>query len=239
MHDSAAVNRGFYDPLWSDTRLVAPERFNTWQLVSGLLPSAAVRLEIGPGLRPRLPLAGTSFVDISPPAIEKLAAQGGSAELGNGTELPFGSATFELVCAFDVIEHTRDDRRVFSEVSRVLKPDGVFVFSVPLYAGLWTRFDEFVGHVRRYEPADLQRLLTDHDLLLESSAAYGMQPSQPWLLNVGLWYLTHRRSEALWWYNRILLPLGMLFQKRLQFVAGMISASGVDEIVLVCRKQAA
>ncbi len=50
--------------------------------VSELLPSVPARLEIGPGLRPRLPIAGTHFLDISPPAIERLNAQGGFAVPG-------------------------------------------------------------------------------------------------------------------------------------------------------------
>ncbi|MDU0460251.1 MAG: class I SAM-dependent methyltransferase [Geobacteraceae bacterium] len=238
MRDSVAVNRDFYDLLWSGSDLERPDRFNTWPLISGLLPLDASRLEIGPGLRPRLPIPGTCFVDISPPVIERLTARGGIAVAGEIDALPFCDNKFGLVCAFDVIEHTEDDRRVFSEVSRVLKQGGLFVFSVPIYAALWTKFDELVGHVRRYDPADLLALLADHGLVLESSAAFGMQPSSPRLLDFGLWWLRHRRSEAMWWYNRVLMPLGMFFQKRLKFVDGLIEASGVDEIVLVCRKVA-
>jgi len=237
MRDSNAVNRDFYDVLWSDTHLIQPERFNTWQLISGLLPHAQVRLEVGPGLRPRLPIPGTCFVDISPPVIERLTAGGGIAVQGEITELPFSDGKFDLVCAFDVVEHVEDDRRVFGEVSRVLKEEGFFVFAVPVHAGLWTKFDEFVGHMRRYDPVELQALLAEHGLVLERSAAYGMQPSNPRLLDFSLWLLKHRWKEAMWWYNKILMPLGMFFQKRLKFVNGMIVATGVDEIVLVCRKR--
>lgn len=237
MRDSNDVNRDFYDLLWSETHLERPERFNTWSLISEYLPFAPSRLEIGPGLRPRLPISGTCFVDISPPVIERLTARGGIAALGEITDLPFGDGAFELVSAFDVIEHTEDDRLVFAEVTRVLKRGGSFIFSVPLHAGCWTKFDEFVGHVRRYDPADLLKLLAHHGLVLERSAAYGMQPSNPRLLDFGLWWLQHHRRKAMWWYNRVLLPMGMLFQKRLKFVDGLIDASGVDEIVLVCRKQ--
>lgn len=236
MRDSTSVNRDFYDVLWSETHLERPDRFNTWPLISEYLPLAETRLEIGPGLRPRLPVSGTHFVDISPPVIEKLTASGGIAQRADITDLPFGDGTFELVSAFDVIEHAEDDRRIFSEVGRVLKEGGFFIFSVPLHAGLWTKFDEFVGHVRRYDPADLLALLAAHDLVLERSAAYGMQPSNPRLLDFGLWWLKNRRRQAMWWYNRVLLPLGMFFQKRLKFVDGLIDAPGVDEIVLVCRK---
>lgn len=236
MRDSTSVNRDFYDALWSETHLERPDRFNTWPLISEYLPLAEVRLEIGPGLRPRLPVSGTHFVDISPPVVEKLTASGGIAQRADITELPFGDGTFELVSAFDVVEHAEDDRRIFSEVGRVLKEGGFFIFSVPLHAELWTKFDEFVGHVRRYDPADLLALLAAHDLVLERSAAYGMQPSNPRLLDFGLWWLKNRRRQAMWWYNRVLLPLGMLFQKRLKFVDGLIDAPGIDEIVLVCRK---
>lgn len=237
MRDNNAINRDFYDLLWSGSRLERADRFNTWPLISGLLPLAPERLEIGPGLRPRLPIPGTCFVDISPPVIERLKARGGIALSAEITDLPFSDRKFELVCAFDVIEHAEDDRRVFGEVSRVLKEGGVFIFSVPLHAGLWTKFDEFVGHVRRYDPADLQALLAAHDLVLERSAAYGMQAANPRLLDFSLWCLKHSRREAMWCYNNLFVPLGMLFQKRLKFVDGLIDSTRVDEIVLVCRKR--
>lgn len=239
MQNSNTINRDFYDVLWSESRLTRPDRFNTWPLISELLPLALGRLEIGPGLRPRLPISGTCFVDISPPVIERLTTLGGIAVPGEITDLPFSDGKFELVCAFDVIEHTEDDRRVFGEVRRVLKEGGFFIFSVPVHARLWTKFDSFVGHVRRYEPAELPALLAAHDLIIERSAAYGMQPANPRLLDFGLWLLKHQRRGAMWWYNKVLMPLGMFFQKRLKFVDGLIDATGVDEIVLVCRKRAA
>ncbi len=38
------INRQFYDPLWAGSRLVPPERFNTWPLVRSLLASSQPRL---------------------------------------------------------------------------------------------------------------------------------------------------------------------------------------------------
>jgi hypothetical protein len=94
-----------------------------------------------------------------------------------------------------------------------------------------------VGHDRRYEPAELPALLAAHDLVIDRSAAYGMQPANSRLLDLGVWFLTHRRRGAMWWYNKVMMPLGMYFQKRLNFVDGLVDAAGVDEIVLVCRKR--
>src|SRR5476649_997543 len=152
-------NSRFYDAFWSRTYLTRPDRFNTWPLISSLLSAAPSRLEIGPGLRPRLPVAGTHFLDLSPPVVARLNAGGGLAQAGEITELPFADATFDLVAAFDVVEHVQNDRRVFAELTRVLKPGGRLIFSVPLHPAHWTVFDDFVGHARRYEPAALQELI--------------------------------------------------------------------------------
>ena len=41
------------------------------------------------------------------------------------------NACFDLVTSTEVFEHVADDRRGFAEIRRVLRPGGVFVFSVP------------------------------------------------------------------------------------------------------------
>jgi SAM-dependent methyltransferase len=233
-----ATNRQFYDALWRRARLERPDGFNTWPLVSELLPLSPSRLEIGPGLRPRLPIAGTHFIDISAPVIDRLNARGGIAVPGEIDALPFSDREFDLVCAFDVIEHAEDDRRVFGEVSRVLKDDGVLVFSVPLHEELWTVFDDWVGHARRYAPADLLAVMADNQLGLEKSAAFGMQPKSPRLVKYGMWWLEHRRTWAMFWYNWVGMPLAVHFQKRLRLVSGMIDTTDVDEMVVLCRRGA-
>ena len=231
-------NRTYYDMLWSDARLVGPQRFNTWPLVQSLLPRAAQRLEVAPGLRPRLPLEGTRFVDISVPAVAKLRERGAQAVIGNVTCLPFADSSFDLVCAFDIIEHVDDDEGALAEVARTAKAGGIILTSVPLHPALWTTFDDFVGHKRRYEPPQLLSKLTRHHLTVERSAVFGMQPRSSRLVDLGMWWLLHDRERAMWWYNRVFMQLGLLFQKRLRWESGMIATDHVDEILLVCRKQA-
>lgn len=230
------INRSFYNALWSQTRLTRPESFNTWPVIAELLPKSAQRLEIGPGLRPRLPIAGTHFIDLSSTVVQRLNAHGALAQRGDLTALPFQDASFDLVCAFDVIEHVDDDLLAFSELSRVLKQDGILIFSVPLHADQWTEFDEFVGHVRRYDPSQLIVCLLEHRLVPEQSALFGMQPGNPRLLALGIWMLTHRRSSALFWYNWLFLPLSIRFQKRLTLCRGVTEAAGMAEILLICRR---
>jgi len=234
--DGAGVNRRFYDALWADTYLVRPERFNTWPLVRELNAAHPRRLEIGPGLRPRLPLAGTHFVEISQAALSLLARQGGIAALATAAALPFRDASFDVVMAMDIIEHVDDDEPVFVELARVLRPGGVLVLSSPLHPESWTDFDDVVGHLRRYDPEKLLAQLSHHDLTLERSAIYGMQPRSRMLSRMGAWFLTRQRERAMHWYNRVFMPLGLMFEGRLRLVPGMIDTTGVDEVLLVCRK---
>ena len=232
-------NRRFYDSMWTGARLVEPERFNTWPLVRSLVAQARHRLEVAPGLRPRLPIEGTHFVDISEPALAKLRGRAESVALNSISDLPFSDSVFDLVCAFDIVEHVDDDDLALSELSRLSISGGAFLLSVPLHPSRWTAFDEFVGHRRRYEPARLLAKLGEHGFEVECSAVYGMQPESSWLLDRGMWWLTHRRERAMWWYNHVMMPLGIYFQRKLTLQSGMIDTGKVDEILLVCRKQGA
>jgi len=231
-----AANRGFYDALWSASNVVSPQRFNTWPLLSALAASATTRLEIGPGLHPRLPIAGTHFVDISAPALSRLNARAGLATLGDITALPFPDCSFDLVCAFDIVEHVEDDRQAFRELGRVARDGATVIFSVPLDPARWSAFDALVGHVRRYDPDDLLAILGEHSFVLEQSAVFGMEPRSRWLLDFAVWGLTERRVQALRWYNTLFLPLGLLLQKRLACAPGLIDVAKVDELLLVCRR---
>jgi SAM-dependent methyltransferase len=187
-------------------------------------------------LRPRLPLADTVFVDASPPAIGRLRDAGAIAVLGLVTALPFPDAAFDLVCALDIVEHVDDDDGALSELSRVAASDACLLVSVPLHASRWTAFDDFVGHRRRYEPAELLAKLAAHGFTVEQSGAFGMQPRSSRLLDAGIWYLTHRRERAMWWYNRVMMPLSVRFQRKLTLASGVIDTEDVDEIFLLCRK---
>lgn len=232
------ANQRFYDALWMHARLVEPQRFNTWPLVSALVANSQCRLEVAPGLRPRLPVEGTHFADLSAPAVKKLRSRAASVSVATITALPFGADKFDLVCAFDIVEHVDDEDAALSELARVCMADGIVVMAVPLHPSRWTPFDDLVGHCRRYEPMRLLNKLLEHGLVVQSSAVYGMQPNSSRVVDLGMWWLTHHRERAMWLYNRVMMPLGMHFQKKLLMQSGMIDATGIDEILLVCRKDA-
>ena len=234
-----AVNRGFYESLWAESKLIGAERFNTWPLVQQLVAAAPRRLEVAPGLRPRLPIDGTCFVDLSHAALKRLHANGARAVHGMIGSLPCASASFDLVCALDILEHVDDDDSAMAELARVCAPGASLLISVPLHPDAWTAFDDFVGHCRRYEPTRIVERLAQHGFTIQQSAVYGMAPKSSRLLDLGQWCLIHKRERAMWWYNRVFMPLGLRFQKPLQWRDGLGNTDGVDELLLSCRFRSA
>lgn len=71
--------------------------------------------------------------------------------------LPFRDASFEVVSAFDVVEHCEPEAVALAELARVLRPGGRLLLSVPAYEWAWTEFDEHNGHHRRYTRARAER----------------------------------------------------------------------------------
>ncbi len=51
--------------------------------------------------------------------------------LSDATKLPFRDSSFDKVLMSSVLQMIKDDKGVLSEIKRVLKPEGVLVFSVP------------------------------------------------------------------------------------------------------------
>jgi len=62
---------------------------------------------------------------------------------GSITELEFEDNSFDLVCAFDVIEHVEDDSKAASEMLRVCKKDGLVFATVPAFMLLWSEHDVY------------------------------------------------------------------------------------------------
>lgn len=77
---------------------------------------------------------------------------------GSILDLPFEDASFDLVCAFDVIEHVEDDHRAVSEMQRVCKKAGIVAVTVPAFMFLWSRHDAVNHHFRRYTQKQLLSL---------------------------------------------------------------------------------
>lgn len=79
-------------------------------------------------LRKRFPdFTCSEFFDDVPPGQKK-----GEVTCQDVQQLLFPDSSFDLVTSTEVFEHVPDDRRGFREIRRVLKPNGHFIFTVPL-----------------------------------------------------------------------------------------------------------
>ena len=106
-------------------------------------------------------------VDRAPAAIEfaraHYAAHNLSFEEGTCEALPHGDASFELVVAFEVIEHLDDWRGFLREAHRVLVPNGQLVISTPnklYYTESRGRDGANPFHVHEFDFAEFRAELT-------------------------------------------------------------------------------
>lgn len=62
---------------------------------------------------------------------------------------------FDIIVAFDVIEHIENDVAAISNINKMLGKGGSFIITVPQHMFLWSQLDEIVKHKRRYSKKEL------------------------------------------------------------------------------------
>jgi SAM-dependent methyltransferase len=107
-------------------------------------------------------------IDVSPLALGYCRERGHERVIcASATDLPFATASFDLVTALDVIEHLDDDLQGLREIERVLRPGAPAIVFVPAFDFLWGPNDDQSGHKRRYRLAELRRQVEHAGLVVE------------------------------------------------------------------------
>jgi SAM-dependent methyltransferase len=75
---------------------------------------------------------------------------------------------YDLIGAFDVIEHIDDDRAALASIAARLKPGGRLVVTVPAHQWMWSAHDVVNHHKRRYSKRALKQLIHASPLRLEA-----------------------------------------------------------------------
>jgi ubiquinone/menaquinone biosynthesis C-methylase UbiE len=80
------------------------------------------------------------------------------------TEMPFSDNSYDLVCAFDVVEHVENETLAIQEISRVLKVGGQTFTTVPAFKTLWGDHDIINHHFRRYKKKGYNQLFSENKI---------------------------------------------------------------------------
>lgn len=130
------------------------------------LPQDAAIVEAGCGTGGNLSFLATygrvSAFEPSDLAREFAASKHPEIKVSDGSlpnELPFARASFDLVTAFDVLEHVEDDRGALDALVSLAKPGGHLLVTVPAHQALYGSHDRRLHHHRRYSPRGFRALL--------------------------------------------------------------------------------
>ena len=133
-----------------------------WTVVRRLFPASGSVLEIGCGQGGLGAILSRNrrYVGLEPDGHSFAVARSHlGARVRQISDTQLEPATFDVVCAFEVLEHLDDDEAALRRWAERINPGGCLIVSVPAHRHLFGATDERVGHFRRYDPDDLQRLL--------------------------------------------------------------------------------
>ncbi|HOE96367.1 MAG TPA: class I SAM-dependent methyltransferase [Candidatus Sumerlaeota bacterium] len=147
---------------WFQGRLMMIERLLRRHVLP-VLPARPRLLDLGCGtglfLQRRLRECEPFGIDFSVEALACCRTRvPGRLARADAARLPFADAVFDVVSAFDLIEHVADDVALVAEAWRVLRPGGCFIATVPAHPILWSAHDVSLHHQRRYRRAQFNAL---------------------------------------------------------------------------------
>jgi SAM-dependent methyltransferase len=129
------------------------------------LPAGAAILEVGCGSGHNLPML-QQFGTVDALELDEGARAIAERRLGRSVmsaPLPeldgVPDRHYDLIGAFDVIEHVSDDQAALESVALKLKTGGMFVMTVPAHQWMWSDHDVLNHHKRRYSKGALRRLV--------------------------------------------------------------------------------
>jgi SAM-dependent methyltransferase len=135
------------------------------KILDELEPKTVLEIGCGQGALGARLATRASYTGLEPDASSfgvakvRIESCGGSVINGTDQAVPVGD-TFDLVCAFEVLEHIEDDQGALESWRRLVGSGGNLLLSVPAWQDRFGPMDENVGHFRRYNPRDLSAKLT-------------------------------------------------------------------------------
>ena len=154
------------------------------RFVDELEPRTALEIGCGQGAFGARLAANTAYVGVEPDekscalATQRIRPHGGQVLRGMHTAVAAGS-TYDLVCAFEVLEHIEDDVAALADWTRFVRPGGHLLLSVPAYQDRFGPMDTYAGHFRRYGPEELRDRLSGAGMTDVRMVLYGWPIAYP------------------------------------------------------------
>lgn len=79
---------------------------------------------------------------------------------------------YDIVAAYEVLEHIEKDYETIKLWKSYLKPNGKMLISVPAHQSRWGASDEYVGHYRRYSKKDIINMLEKENFSIDYIYTY-------------------------------------------------------------------
>lgn len=119
------------------------------------LPISKLSLvDIGSGISPITPCSDkTLFIELEKKAVEFMRKKSLNAVKGDITKLSLQNNSADVIFCSEVLEHVPDYRKALRECFRVLNKKGIIILTVPTHMNYWKDDDDYVGHIRRFNPS--------------------------------------------------------------------------------------
>ncbi len=147
-------------------------------LLAGLHPATVLEIGCGQGAVGARIARHATYIGVEPDdasyavAAGRVTPRGGTVLHGDATVLPWGRK-YDVVCAFEVLEHIEDDLGALRTWLGHLRKGGHVVVSVPEGPERFGPSDVLVGHHRRYTGESLRALLGGAGLEVTEVVHYG------------------------------------------------------------------
>jgi len=164
------------------------------RVIDRLKPETALEIGCGQGAFGARLADEAQYLGVEPDEIsyqvarKRIEPRGGKVLHGVHLVVPEGS-TYDLLCAFEVLEHIEDDKEALAEWLPLVRPGGHLMLSVPAFQERFGAMDCHVGHFRRYSPAELEERLLEAGLTDVEITVYG------WPLGYALEAVRNRIDE--------------------------------------------
>lgn len=130
-------------------------------------------LEIGAGIGQNIPIlkawGDVDALEINPKGIELLKKMDGLRNLITEPIPAELDLKYDIIGAFDVIEHIQNDKSVVEWICDNLNDNGIVIATVPAYQWFFSDHDRVLGHFRRYTVSNFEELYIDNFNILKKS----------------------------------------------------------------------